>query len=44
MPVWYKIPIYWIDFPAEGCEMYRSKDRWQDAFIDHYYEDDDDIL
>jgi len=33
--------MQWIDFVKEGCDMYRSKDRWSDLFIDHEREEDD---
>lgn len=40
LPVWYKLPLVWIDFDKEGCDMYIDRDRWKQLDRD----DSDNII
>lgn len=34
LPKWYNKPLVWVDFPAQGCDLYVSKHSWKNLETD----------
>lgn len=32
LPKWYKKPLVWVKFHEEGCELYKSPNRWKTLY------------